>query len=318
MRAIRLELATATHFLRAGRTVSFPEMSSAPAAQGVGMPDLLIEDLGANGLEIECKSFSQEKGRRIGRRQALEFFWLLKKRHWDRLRAVDQAVRAVITVPKSLPSAHRERLALVDATAHNILAGVHGNHEIEGARITVSPVDTEHLANVQAASSARELRDLMDAVTGTTNKETVLIGTPVGGALAMALQSEEDDAMLAGMIETLKNSAPRQFSGSRPGIFVAGFEGLSADQLLEIAHQDQDPSAVPTGLRMHTSRFLESANREHLVGVAFFSADSLRPGQTNMQDSGGTAYYFPKKSGRFWSEDLSGIFGREAGEFSVR
>jgi len=33
MRAIRLELATATHFLRAGRTVSFPEMSSAPAMQ---------------------------------------------------------------------------------------------------------------------------------------------------------------------------------------------------------------------------------------------------------------------------------------------
>jgi hypothetical protein len=107
MRALRLELMTATHFLRAGRAVSWPEMNADTSMQGVGMPDLVVEDLGPSGLEIECKSFSEEKGRKIGRRDALQFFWLLKSRHWDRLRLLSVGVVVVVTVPRNLPKRTR-------------------------------------------------------------------------------------------------------------------------------------------------------------------------------------------------------------------
>jgi hypothetical protein len=313
MRAMRLELMTATHFLRAARKVSWPEMSSAPV-QGVGVADLLIEDLGPNGLEVECKSFSEEKGRRIGRRQALEFYWLLKSRHWDRLQRIKTGVLAVVTVPRSVPHPYKERVALVDAVARCVLHYGPGKYEEQGARVTVSELDVRRLAGMPAGASVQELRDVMDQLTGTRNKETVVIATPRGGAVVLAVQSEEDDTLLHGIFETLRSSASRQFSGTRAGMFVAGLDGLTTEQMLDIAQRDQDPSAVPTGLRMHTSRFLESANRDFLVGVTFLSASSLRPSVSNVQDSGGTAYYFPKKDTAFWSDDFSGIFGSQAAE----
>jgi hypothetical protein len=165
--------------------------------------------------------------------------------------------------------------------------------------------------------SHREMRDLMDRVTGTRNRETVAIGTPAGGAIAMALQSAEDDVLLDSILATLSASASRQFSRSRAGLFVAGLDGLTGDQLLDIAGQDRDPDAAPTGLAVHVSRFLESTSRDHVVGVALLSAGALRPSVQDVVDSGGTAYYFPKKSLPLWSDDFSGLFGRNTTEIAT-
>jgi hypothetical protein len=67
MRGLRLELMAATHFLRRGRQVSWPEMT------GEGNFDLLVSDVGPDGLEVECKSISVDKGRRIHKRESLDF-----------------------------------------------------------------------------------------------------------------------------------------------------------------------------------------------------------------------------------------------------
>lgn len=165
--------------------------------------------------------------------------------------------------------------------------------------MSVSDLDTAVLARVHDGGTRREMRELMDVVTGTRKKETVVFGTPAGGALAMAVQSLEDDTALHSIFETLRASASRQFSGTRGAMFVAGLDGLSAEQMLDIAHHDQDPHAIPTGLRMHTSRFLDSTKKDHLVGVAFLSAGGLRPSVGAVTDSGGTAYYFPRKGTEF-------------------
>jgi hypothetical protein len=67
MRGLRFELTAATHFLRRGLDVQWPEMI------GGGTMDLMVPGLGPQGLEIECKSISEDKGRKIHRREALEF-----------------------------------------------------------------------------------------------------------------------------------------------------------------------------------------------------------------------------------------------------
>jgi hypothetical protein len=68
MRGLRLELSVATHFIRRGDHVTWPETT------GVGSFDLFIEGLGKGGLEIECKSISDDKGRKVHRRESLDFF----------------------------------------------------------------------------------------------------------------------------------------------------------------------------------------------------------------------------------------------------
>lgn len=68
LHGLLLELQAATHFVRRGRNVAWHRKKSE------GSFDLLIEDLGPTGLEVECKSISDDKGRRIHRRAALDFW----------------------------------------------------------------------------------------------------------------------------------------------------------------------------------------------------------------------------------------------------
>lgn len=310
MRAMRVELMAATHFLRAGRKVSWPEMTEAPAT-GAGTFDLLIDDIGPNGLEVECKSISDQKGRRITRRQALDFYGQVLKRHWARLKYLRTGVLAVITVPSDLPKDGKERKALADVVVQRLLHCALGEYREQGAHLRVAELDTRLVAQAAGATSRRRAREIFDEVTGTRNREAFAVGTPAGGAVMLVVQSEQDDDLMDSVFATLRDSAGRQFSQQRAAIFVVGFDGLDAAQLLDIARQDQDPGARPTALRVRASDFLDSASRDHLVGLTFFSASNLRTAQPGLVDSGGTAYHFPKPNSRFWAEAYRGMFGRD-------
>lgn len=311
MRAMQLELMTATHFLRAGRKVSWPEMTDAPEVQGVGKFDLLVEDVGPDGLEIECKSISDQRGRRITSRQALDFYGILRKRHWERIQRLSAGVLIVITVPNDLPKEHKERLRLADAAVRRALHCVPGKYEDEGVRIQIGEFESARLRELQTGVSKRRARDMMDEISGTRNKEVMAVGTKAGGALALVIQSAQDDDLMDSMFDMLRDSAARQFSGSRAAIFVVGLDGIDADQLLNLAHQDRKPDAIPTALRWHTSRFFESTSRAHITGITFLSANALRPVNTSIVDSGGLAYYFPRIDSKFWSKDFHGLFGQD-------
>jgi hypothetical protein len=71
MRGLRLELSAATHFARRARKFAWPEMT------GEGTFDLLVQDVGPRGLEIECKAIPEDKGRKIHKREVLDFYRLL-------------------------------------------------------------------------------------------------------------------------------------------------------------------------------------------------------------------------------------------------
>lgn len=308
MRAMRVELMAATHFLRAGRKVSWPEMTEAPAT-GAGTFDLLIDDIGPDGLEVECKSISDQKGRRVTRRQALDFYGQVLKRHWTRLKNLRTGMLAVITVPSDIPKDGQERKALADVVVQRLLHCALGEYQEQGAHLRVAALDTSLLAQATRATSRRGVREIFDEVSGTRNREAFAVGTPAGGAMMLVVQSEQDDDLMDSVFATLRDSACRQFSQQRAGIFVVGFDGLEATQLLDIARLDQDPGAHPTALRVRASDFLDSASRDYLVGVTFISASGLRPIQAGLVDSGGIAYHFPKPNSRFWTEAFRGMFG---------
>lgn len=309
MRAIKLELAAATHFLRAGHTVSWPEMSPTTPIGSRGVPDLLIHDVGADGLEVECKSFSQAKGRRVARRDALEFFGLLKKRHGRRLHVLHAGMVGVITLTDDLPSAHQPRVALVDAVMDRLLGKAvdEGSHQL--ASVSIFPTDPAKLEQLRYSPTAESRRLLIDEVSKTKNKEAMLQVHEEAGALLLVLQSLQDDTMLSSIFSTLRDSAPRQFSGTRPGIFVTRVAGLSADQVWNLSKRDSDPDSTPTGLKVHMSRFLASESRDHVVGVSLLSEARFGSSRRGSQDSGGTVYHFNKRSSPHWHDDLDNLFG---------
>ncbi|MFX8137465.1 hypothetical protein ABTL00_19760, partial [Acinetobacter baumannii] len=83
-----------------GCSLIWPEFSD----QSSGKPsfDLLVEDLGTDGLEIECKSVSNDKGRRIDGETVAELA-LLVKQQMPFANDLTQGLAVVVTVPDRLP-----------------------------------------------------------------------------------------------------------------------------------------------------------------------------------------------------------------------
>ena len=74
------------------------------------------------------------------------------------------------------------------------------------------------------------------------------------------------------------------------------------------ARPGRQSDAYGPALRIAVSRFLSGEGRDHVVGVGFLSESGLQPLEAGLVESGGTAYYFPKRESPKWSDDFSGLF----------
>ena len=148
----------------------------------------------------------------------------------------------------------------------------------------------------------------MEDVSGTKNREGVLLGGGGRGAIVFVVQSADDDQMLDETFATLKDAAKRQLTHKRPGIVIAGFDGMTSQQLISIAQQDNDSKQPATGLMRRIQPFLGGKSRTHVVGVGFLSRSDLAPEQNGIIDSGAAAYFFQNRTSPLWSEGLSGLF----------
>ena len=297
MHGLRLELQAATHFARRGQRVAWHRVNNG------GSFDLLIEDLGPSGLEVECKSISENKGRRIHRRDALEFWGEL----WRDVAGVAKNLRlglaVVLIVPYRLPVDIEERGALAREVVARIVAGS-GATLGGGAEVRIEPFDP---AKIEAAKDKgrEELREAIDAATGTANREASVYRTPVGGMLAFVMQSAVENDVLDQVFATLDDSAARQFTRKRGALFWVALQGIDAEQLLSLHEQDRDPGEQPTALRLGVSNFLKRAPG-HIVGVVFSSRSGFFPAVDGSTDSGGVTNFFLKEESPLWHASFRG------------
>ena len=295
MHGLRLELQAATNFTRRGKHVSWHRASNC------GTFDLLVDDLGTSGLEIECKSISDNKGRRIHRMDALNFWGEV----WKDISTVAQhlhtGMAVVLTVPYRLPADNELRAALVREVVSQIVAGT-GAKLCDGSDLRVQNFDPDQLKST-VGGDRQAMRSAVDVATGTTNWEAALYGTPGGGLLAFVMQSAVEDDVLDQVFATLNDSASRQFTGRRGALFWVALQGLDAKQLMSVHEQDSDPDQRPTGLRLGISNFLMNAPA-HIVGVVFGSRSGLHPTIHGHTDTGGTTNFFLKEQSPYWHESF--------------
>jgi hypothetical protein len=303
MRAIQLEIMAATHFVLRGHIVSWPEM------EGLGTFDLLVNDLGTNGLEVECKSASTDKGRKIHRREALEFHHLVKPKLQMLSQNIQAGVSVVLTVPDRLPNSYKQKQELAKRVINSVLASQSIVSE-DGSDIRISEFDMGTLGITQTERGIVISRESIDQVTATKNRESMILGNKKG-AIIFVLQSRQDDTMLKYIFDTVNESSKNQVSKSRPALFLVGLHGIEAESLLSIAMQDNDPKQPPTALRVAVSDFLAKQNRDHIIGVGFLSGGTLGTELNGVTKSGGSAYIFQKKESRFWHHDFSGLFSEK-------
>lgn len=301
MRALQLELAAATHFTNRGFSVAWPEMDN------TGATDLAINGLGPNGLEVECKSISEDKGRKIHTREAMAFCHLLQTELDSAGNSLRIGLAAVLTVHGRLPMETKHRKQLAAAVSKNLHSG-RTLVELPGANLRFSEFDPRLLGDIGSDGVPAITHAAVEQITKTKNRHAMIVGRKSGGAVVFVVQSSDDDTLLSSIFDTLSKSAKTQLSRTRAGLFLVGFHGMEADSLLAVAEQDSDPNQLPTALRQQVSKFLCGQGRDHVVGVGFISKTEFKPDNAGHVPSGGSAYIFPKKEGPFWHSDFAGLF----------
>ncbi len=301
MRAIRMELLAATHFILRGNSITWPEMENS------GRFDLLIDDIGTNGLEVECKSVSGDKGRKIHRRESLEFFHLIKP-DLDRFgRNLQTGLAVILTLPDRLPTSYRERSPLAHRAMEAIVASQNLSLE-DGVHIRVSEFDSKGIRDLEEAFRSGNPRGLIDSLTVTRNREAMFVSSRNGGGVIFVLQSQKDDSLMQYIFDKLGWSAENQVSKNRPALFLVGLDSVGEEELISVAAQDFDSQRRPTELRREVSKFLNNDNRDHIIGVGFLSSSELKPKSNGVIRSSGAAYTFPNRESRFWHPDFAELF----------
>lgn len=301
MRALQLELATATHFTRRGYSVDWPEMD------GTGCIDLVIDDLSASALEVECKSISEDKGRKIHKREAIDFYHLLAPKLNSMGNSLRVGLAAVLTVNGRFPTSFKDRQQIAHAVSKNLLNG-RSVTELSGASLRVSEFDPSLLGAIGSEGVPIITRAAVDQITQTNDREAIIAGRKSGGAIVFVVQSSDDDTLLPSIFDTIAKSANKQLSKNRAGMFLVGLHGIKDESLVAIAEQDSDQNQPPTALRQHVSNFLSGQSRDHVVGVGFFSKSELKPDNAGHVVSSGSAYMFAKQESPFWNDDFLGLF----------
>jgi hypothetical protein len=307
MRGLQLELTAATHFTRHGHTVRWPELEpDHPLIQGATF-DLLIEDLGDTGLEIECKAASHDKGRSIHQASALKFYEILRKELVSVSNALRTGLAVIVSVPGQLTASPEGQRELARHVRSQIIEGVTGELP-DGTSVRISEFDMTMMRDVDINPDSPAARAIVDAITHTHNRSAMLLGRRNVGALAIVLQSVQDDSLMTAVFETARVAARDQLTGRRAGLVLVDFQGIEADELRTVAYQDADHTQAPTAARIAASRFLAGPSREHVVGIGFLSQGEL----TRLDDGGltgsGITYHFNNETSPFWGPEFAEIF----------
>lgn len=295
MHGLRLELQAATHFSRRGKKVTWHRANNA------GTFDLLVNDIGTQGLEIECKSISSDKGRRIHQLDALNLWGEV----WKDISIIAQHLRSgiavVLTVPYRLPTDPEHRKELVREVITQFVAGTSSNLSC-GANLRVQNFEP-NIFKTAIAGGKQAIRLAINEATGTVNRNAALYKTPAGGMLAFVIQSAVEDDVLEQVFATLTDSASRQFTGNRGALFWVVLQGVDAEQLTLLHQQDRDPDLQPSALRLGVSKFLTNAP-EHIVGVVFGSRNDLYPTLDGGIQMGGVTNFFVKEASPHWHDSF--------------
>lgn len=162
--------------------------------------------------------------------------------------------------------------------------------------------------NMVREGDRRALRRVINEISGTYNRESMIMGSRFGGVLMLAIESALDDEWQKAVFDTLSEAAKRQLTGTRAGLLLAALDGLDYDQLRSIALDDRAGDRKPSEVQDGVSKFLDSTSRDHVIGVGFVSRSGILSDQGGIVRSGGSAYYFHKKQSPFWSDDFKGLY----------
>ncbi len=296
LRAMVIELHAAIGLHRKGLSVQWPEATS----KSVDTFDILASGGGHDAFEVECKSFSSDKGLRIPQKEAMGFLAELMTSLSPTL-SRGAMVGVSIIVPKRLPTATAELKELrnkVCAAIHNNASGVDGLFSLE--RIAVEPFapgeikDQAHLADL-FSKHVQNQAGVMDSM-------RLIATTPKLACVLLTVASEEGHRTLNAWDDSAKHAIRKQMSGKRPGCLVIRLEGMSSNMMVAVS------KVRPNLLSVFAEELMTNDRHKHVACIAFISdSDWVETGEAPQVGQSCT-YVFNNPGGSYPNLGLGSYF----------
>lgn len=266
------EVTTAIHLIHSGFDVEFHDLE-----HGSGVD--FIASKNEAELEVECKVFTADIGRQIHKRRLLTLYKTLMPMLQQIHRDASLGIIVRITIPGRLTPSLDQAKQIVDTTSRAVLQG-QALVESEACRVQTLDFKVADSPFAVAHPSQLSRQNVVDFVAQqigvkNLNPNLAIIFTPGRQAVIGLVESSVPDRVLKGMERQLRDAAKGQFTGSRPGIISAHVHALTGKQLIDLDTLSDTEPENPTGLRVMTSQFLSSQNRQHVHTVSYQARGQL-------------------------------------------
>lgn len=261
--SVQHEVATAVHLVQMGFDVEFQDLES-----GGGF-DFLVKK-GDVEIEVECKMFSADIGRKVHRRLSKKLFKVLEPTLAQAFQTAARGLLVRITLPDRLTPAPQQHDGIRRAVELGLLAGntFHSEHCdvcVRDFAIEGSPFAASDISKIQK----KQVMEFVAAMSGQWNPMLMILISPGRGVVIALLESNQPDAVLKGIRRQLRDAAKNQFSGTRPACLVAQLHDLNEEQLLSLAMSDSSIRTNAHDLQIMTSDLLQAPTRAHIHSIVY-------------------------------------------------
>jgi len=279
--SLQHEVLTAVHLAQRGYDLVMNDLET-----GSGV-DFIAERDGVE-MEVECKLFTGDVGRKIHRRKVYALHHHLRT---TIARAYKNSARGLcvrVTLPDRLNCGPAQLAAIESALSSGLLSGT-AITKTDACEVEVNDFDVAsspfNLSNPHDLSM-KAVQDFGRKQLGRFNKEIMVFFSPGKRAVLALIESEKPDDVLNAIARDIRESARKQFTKTRPGILAVQLHDLTADQMESLGKSQGPTRGSGTGLQIMTSDFLDSPKRAHIHTVVYRSHGRLSASDSAVTSSG--------------------------------
>ncbi|MDO8448066.1 MAG: hypothetical protein Q7T10_04605 [Rhodoferax sp.] len=302
--SIQHEITTAIHLMSRGFDVEFRDMEC-----GGGFD--YIARKGDVEIEVECKMFSADLGRKIHRRRSATLCKALEGALTQTYNTASVGLIVTVSLPDRLTPSPGQHRGIEEAVRTGLLSGnVFTQTEYCDVQVSDFPIDSSPFNKAPEQLSRKEIDQFVWERTGRSNSTLISMFSPKRRAVVLLLESEKPDDVLKGMRHQLREAAKGQFSKTRPAFLAVQLHDLTADQLGDLAQSDSSWRGNATGLQIMTSDFLQSPSRAHIHTVVYRSHGHLTDqNQDGTKRGDGLAYMIKNGFHPLYKDSRFAAFG---------
>jgi hypothetical protein len=287
-RPFAYEISIATHLMQKGWDVDFVDYS------GVARFDFLARQ-GAAEIEVECKTTSNDTGRKIHRQEVNRLADLLLPVR-QQLAEYRGCHRVLITVPDRLGKSNHELSSIASTVSAAVKQGG-ASSDLVRVDHTFEALDSwpEPDRDPEAALSFFEERF------GLRNSHLLFHGRSGFSVVAVMITSAKADSVVDTISDQAKEAAA-QCSGTRPALIALHLvDQISRADLQTMLH-------TPNGLQTITLAVFKGTNRLHVDSIAFTVPQIRRNDQAGARWLSGDLVILSNPQPRFPCAEIRSIF----------